>query len=460
VHVTFSGAAREVTGSCHLLTVGEHTVALDCGMFQGRRIEAREKNAKLPFPPEQLSAIVLSHAHIDHAGRLPLLTSRGYRGTIWATAATRDLCAVMLLDSAHIQEKDAEFLHRHGRDAVEPLYRMDDIPPMMNQMVGVPYDRTFDVVPGVRATYVDAGHILGSASVILDCSEGDVTRRLVFSGDIGRWGLPIIRDPQPPNGADCVIMESTYGDRDHPAIEDTRERLAAIVTETAAKGGRVLIPAFAVGRTQEIVYDLHALARKNRIPAIPIYIDSPLAVDITSVFGMHPEIFDRRESLVMAVQDLFRFELVHYTRDVSESKALNTQCGPMVIVSPSGMAEVGRILHHLKNGAADPRNTILIVGFQAEGTLGRRIVERQPTLRIFGEEISLRARVEVLNGYSAHADRNELARWLDEVRAKSSRVPPVYLVHGEPPSQEALAVRLGAKGYEVHVPAPGEKAPL
>ena len=460
MHVTFSGAAREVTGSCHLLTVGEHTIALDCGMFQGHRVEAREKNATLPFPPEQLSAIVLSHAHIDHAGRLPLLTSRGFTGTIWATAATRDLCAVMLLDSAHIQEKDAEFLHRHGRDAVEPLYRMDDIPPMMNQMIGVPYDKTFDVVPGVRATYVDAGHILGSASVILDCTEGGVTRRLVFSGDIGRWGLPIIRDPQPPNGADVVIMESTYGDRDHPPIEDTRERLATIVTETAAKGGRVLIPAFAVGRTQEIVYDLHSLARKKRIPAIPIYIDSPLAVDVTSVFEMHPETFDRRESLVTAVQELFRFELVHYTRDVSESKALNTQRGPMIIISPSGMAEVGRILHHLKNGASDPRNTILIVGFQAEGTLGRRIVERQSTLRIFGDTVPLRARVEVLNGYSAHGDRTELTRWLDEVRAKSARVPPVYLVHGEPPAQEALANKLEALGYAVQIPAPGDKAPL
>jgi metallo-beta-lactamase family protein len=255
-------------------------------------------------------------------------------------------------------------------------------------------------------------------------------------------------------------MESTYGDRDHPPIEDTRERLAAIVTETAAKGGRVLIPAFAVGRTQEIVYDLHSLARTKRIPAIPIYIDSPLAVDITSVFEMHPETFDRRESLVTAVQELFRFELVHYTRDVSESKALNTQRGPMIIISPSGMAEVGRILHHLKNGASDPRNTILIVGFQAEGTLGRRIVERQSTLRIFGEQIPLRARVEVLNGYSAHADRNELTRWLDEVRAKSARVPPVHLVHGEPPSQEALAIKLEARGYDVHIPAPGDKAPL
>jgi metallo-beta-lactamase family protein len=414
----------------------------------------------LPFPPERLSSIVLSHAHIDHAGRLPLLTSRGFTGTIWATAATRDLCAVMLLDSAHIQEKDAEFLRRHGREAIEPLYTMDDIPPMMKQMVGVPYERPFDVVPGVRATYVDAGHILGSASVTLDCTENGVTRRLVFSGDVGRWGLPIIRDPQPPNGGDVVIMESTYGDRDHQPIADMRERVAAIVTETAAKGGRVLIPAFAVGRTQEIVYDLHALARKQRIPAIPIYIDSPLAVDTTTVFGMHPETFDRRESLVTTVEDLFHFELVHYTRDVAESKALNTQRGPMVIISPSGMAEVGRILHHLKNGASNPRNTIVIPGFQAEGTLGRRIVERRPILRILGDDVPLRARVEILNGYSAHADRTELTRWLDDVRAKSARVPPVWLVHGEPPSQESLAVKLRERGYEVRVPAPGDEALL
>lgn len=403
MHVTFSGAAREVTGSCHLLTVGEHTVALDCGMFQGHRAEAREKNVRLPFPPEQLSAIVLSHAHIDHAGRLPLLTRRGFTGTIWATAASRDLCAIMLADSAHIQEKDAEYLRRHGREAVEPLYAL---------------------------------------------------------ADIGRWELPIIRDPQPPKEADCVIMESTYGNRDHPPIEDMRERLASIVRETAARGGRVLIPAFAVGRTQEIVYDLHALARDKRIPAIPIYIDSPLAVDVTSVFALHPETFDRTEGLVQLVQELFHFDLLHYTRDVVDSKALNTQRGPMIIISPSGMAEVGRILHHLRNGASDPRNTILIAGFQAAHTLGRRIVERRPTLRILGDDIPLRARVEVLNGYSAHGDRTELTRWVDAVRAASGRVPPVWLVHGEPPSQEALAGRLRERGYDVHIPAPGDRAPF
>jgi metallo-beta-lactamase family protein len=459
VHVTFAGAAREVTGSCHLVTVGDHTIALDCGMFQGKRSESRLKNLELAIEPERLTAVVLSHAHIDHAGRLPLLTRRGFTGTVFATAASRDLCAIMLADSAHIQEKDAEFLTRRGREAVEPLYTQADVGPLMQKMVGEPYNRTFAVAPGIRATFVDAGHILGSASVILECTEGGTTRRLIFSGDIGRWGLPIIRDPHPPTGgAHLVIMESTYGDRDHAPFTDMRDRLATIVRETAARGGRVIIPAFAVGRVQEIVYDLHALARERRMPAVPIYIDSPLAVEATSVFGMHPEVFDRTEHLVQMVQDLFRFELVHYTRDVSESKALNLQRGPMVVIAPSGMCEAGRVLHHLANGASDPRNTILIVGFQAEHTLGRRIVERRPMIRVLGDEIPLRARVEVLNGYSAHADRSELVRWIDAVRGDAKRPPPVWLVHGEPPAQEALASQLGGSGYDVHVPASGDRA--
>ena len=430
---------------------------LDCGLYQGHREESRAKNLRIPIPPERLSAVVLSHAHIDHCGRLPFLTRNGFNGTIWATAATRDLCAIMLADSAHIQEKDADFMRRRGKGVVEPLYEQSDIAPMMQQMVGEPYGRSFAVAPGVRATFVDAGHILGSASVVLECTEAGSTRRLIFAGDVGRWHQPIIRDPHPPaGGANMIIMESTYGDRDHPTIEDMRHRLAAIVRETAAKGGRVLIPAFALGRTQELVYDLHALAHAGEIPSIPIYIDSPLAVDATSVFGMHPEIFDQTEQLVQRVQDLFRFELVHYTRDVADSKALNAQRGPMVIISPSGMAEVGRILHHLSNGASDPRNAILIVGFQAEHTLGRRIVERRPMLRIFGDEVPLRARVEVLNGYSAHADRTELTRWLDTVCA--TRKAPTYLVHGEPPAQEALADRLRRKGYDISVPAAGDRA--
>ena len=460
MELEFFGAAREVTGSCHVLRVNGRTVLLDCGLFQGHRSESREKNLRLPVAAETIDAVVLSHAHIDHSGRLPYLVASGYRGVVYCTPATRDLCAIMLADSAHIQESDAAYLARHGRPFIEPLYRQSDVSDLMTQMVAIRYDESFDVVPGVTSRFSDAGHILGSASVALECTEAGRSTRLVFSGDVGRRGLPIIRDPQPPNGADAVIMESTYGDREHPPAEDMRERLGAIVRETAARGGRVLIPAFAVGRTQEIVYDLHALVRERRIPAIPIYIDSPLATDATGVYAMHPDAFDHGEDLVAAVKDLFHFELVHYTRDVNESKALNTQSGPMVIIAASGMAESGRILHHLMHGAPDPRSTILIVGFQAEHTLGRRLVERRPMLRILGAEVPLRARVEILNGYTAHADRHELVSWLQSVRGGEARPPRVWLVHGEPQSQTALAAALRDQGFTVDAPAPRERAAL
>jgi metallo-beta-lactamase family protein len=460
VEIEFFGAAREVTGSCHILRVGGKTVVLDCGMFQGRRADTHAKNTSLPVPTAEIDAVVLSHAHIDHAGRLPYLAREGYGNTIFCTPATHDLCAIMLADSAHIQEQDAKFLARRNRSYVPPLYTQTDAIRAVKQMQTVPYDREFDVVPGVRATFSDAGHILGSASVTLDCSEGARHRRLVFSGDVGRWGLPIIRDPHPPASAEMVIMESTYGNRDHAAVADMPDRLAAIVRETAARGGRVVIPAFAVGRTQELVYDLHRLARASKIPAIPIYIDSPLAIDATTVFSAHPECFDETEDLVTRVRELFNFNLVHYTRDVSESKALNHQTGPMVIIAASGMAESGRILHHLAHSAPDPRSTILIVGFQAEHTLGRRIVERRPLLKVFGDEVPLRARVEILNGYSAHADRGELRKWLTAASASDSRKPPVYLVHGESDAQDALAGQLRVDGYEVEAPAAGRVVKL
>ena len=454
MEITFAGAAREVTGSCHIVQVNGKHILLDCGLFQGRRQETQSKNLHLPMDVSRIDAIVLSHAHIDHAGRIPLLVREGYRGTVWCTAATRDLAAVMLADSAHIQEKDAEFLARHRKDAVAPLYSMVDATRAADLMAGVPYHKTFDITPGVRVTFVDAGHILGSASVILDVEEAGRSERLVFSGDVGRKGLPIIRDPEPPQGADVVIMESTYGDRDHLPYASAREALGRIVTETASRGGRILIPAFAVGRVQEIVYDLHSLALAGTIPAIPIYIDSPLAIEATTVFETHPEIFDRTEDFVQRVQTLFRFQQARYTRLPEESKALNSAVGPMVIIAPSGMAEAGRIVHHLKIGAANPRNTILIVGFQAEHTLGRRIVERQPVLKIHGEDIPLRARVEVLDGYSAHADRTELTTWLDAVRATSPAMRGVYLVHGEPGPQDALAEQLREHGYQVTCPEP------
>lgn len=460
MELEFVGGAREVTGSCHVLRVGGRTVLLDCGMFQGRRSESTQKNLELPAPLAEIDAVVLSHAHIDHSGRLPFLVNRGYAGPIWATAATRDLCAIMLADSAHIQEKDAEFLARHRKTFVEPLYAMRDAVATQERMNGVPYDQAFDVVPGVRCTFIEAGHILGSATVVLDCEEGSVRRRLVFSGDIGRRGLAIIRDPAIPEGANAVIMESTYGGRTHESVEGAREHLAEVVRQTAARGGRILIPAFAVGRTQELIYSLHQLAREQRIPSIPIYIDSPLAIDATTVFSLHPDTFDRSEDFVREVKELFAFQQVHYTRDVSESKALNYARGPMVVIAGSGMAEGGRILHHLANGAADPRNTVLIVGFQAEHTLGRRIVERRPIIKVFGEEIPLRARVEIINGYSAHADETELIEWLDATKSRAERLGPVWLVHGEPSAQDALASSLRARGYTVSAPEPRARIEL
>ena len=423
-------------------------------MFQGRRRESDEKNRQLPVPIDQLDAVVLSHAHIDHSGRLPFLVAQGYEKTIWATSATRDLCAVMLADSAHIQEKDAEFLARRKKEFIEPLYGMRHAVRTMDLMVGMPYNKPFDVVPGVVGTYVDAGHILGSASVVLDCTENGVTRRLVFSGDIGRSGLAIIRDPVPPAGAHAVIMESTYGNRDHESVDGARAHLARVIRETAARGGRILIPAFAVGRTQEMLYNLHSLLREGAIPPLPVYVDSPLAIDTTTVFEMHPEIFDQSEDMVKRVQELFDFPLLKFTRDVEESKAINMAKGPMIVIAASGMMEAGRILHHLANGAGDPKNTILIVGFQAEHTLGRRIVERQPMLKIFGDEVPLRAQVEIINGYSAHADRTELTAWLDKVRGQSPDLGSVWLVHGEPDVQDALSTALSAKGYSISSPEP------
>ncbi len=454
--VAFRGAAREVTGSCHLVTVGSETIALDCGLFQGRRAASHQKNLDLPMPVDRLQGVVLSHAHIDHSGRLPYLTRRGFAKTIWATPATRDLCELMLADSAHIQAHDAAHLSKHHKSFIEPLYDQSDVDRTIDLMVTVPYGESFDVTPGIRGRFLDAGHILGSAIVMLECREGAHHRHLVFSGDLGRSGQPIIRDPQIPDRADHVIMESTYGNRTHPSGPDMRQELGGIVRATAARGGRILIPAFAVGRTQEIIYDLHALYRAHEIPEIPIYVDSPLAIDVTGVFARHPEVFDPREPLTRHPAGLFDFRLVRYTRDVEESKALNERTGPMVIIAASGMAESGRILHHLAHGAGNPRNTILIVGFQAEHTLGRRIVERRPTLRVFDEEIPLRAEVRMLTGYSAHADAEGLRRWLEAVAGAAGHKPAVSLVHGEAAAQDALRDRLRDAGYRVGTPRTGE----
>lgn len=458
MEIEFAGAAREVTGSCHIVRVNGKTVLLDCGLFQGHRGETETKNRALPCPIERIDAVVLSHAHLDHAGRLPFLVSNGYSKTIHATKATADLCAIMLADSAHIQESDFAFLSRHGRDVNPPLYGVRDAARAEELMERHAYDEWFDVCDGVRARYVDAGHILGSASVVIEATTGSRISRLIFSGDIGRAGLPIIRDPMPPSdAADIVIMESTYGNRDHESVASARDHLARVVRETAARGGRILIPAFAVGRTQELVYDLQVLTREKAIPPIPIIIDSPLATAATGVFERNSDVFDHTEGPVRDIEQLFRFAQLTYTSSTAESKALNARVGPMIVIAGSGMVEGGRILHHLVNGASNSRNTILIVGFQAENTLGRRIVERRPMIRVLGNDVELRATVEIINGYSAHADRTELAAWLSAVRRTSPKLRTVCLVHGEEEAQEALSGALRAQGCSVKCPALHEK---
>jgi metallo-beta-lactamase family protein len=458
MEIEFVGAAREVTGSCHIVRANGRTVLLDCGMFQGKRAESDAKNRRLPLPVGQIDAVVLSHAHMDHAGRLPVLARAGYTGPIFCTKATADLSTVMLADSARIQENDYAFMMRKKREVLPPLYEVKDAAAVEELFRRVPYGDWFDVVPGIRARFTDAGHILGSGSVVVESTENGAKKTLIFSGDIGRWGLPIIRDPSPPtDAADAVIMESTYGNRDHESVEGAQAHLARVVRETAARGGRVLIPAFAVGRAQELMYDLHRMVLANEIPRIPVIIDSPLATAATAVFEHNVEIFDQSEAPVREINRLFRHDLLSFTNNTDESKALNARTGPLIIIAGSGMCEGGRILHHLVHGASNSRNTILIVGFQAEHTLGRRIVEKRPTIKVFGEEIELRANVEILNGYSAHADRTELANWLSAVTKSSPALRNVYLVHGETEAQDALAAQLGTGGLNVSAPEPGKR---
>jgi metallo-beta-lactamase family protein len=457
--LTFWGAAGQVTGSMHLLETAGARVLLDAGLFQGRRAEAAALNANLPFDPRRIDAIVVSHAHIDHIGRLPLLVRNGYHGPIYATPATRDLCAVMLPDAAHVQESDAAFLARHGKkNAAEPLYNMADAIAVQDLIVGLPYHRIHYLRKNLAFEYTEAGHILGSASVDLRLSEGG-NHRLVFSGDIGRSGLPIIKDPEPPTGPiDTLIVEGTYGDRDHESTATSADRLTEIVRRVAGRGGKILIPAFALGRVQELVYGLHQLSLAGKIPALRIYVDSPLAVDATTVFRMHPEVFDRREQLILNTDRIFDFPMLQYVKSVEDSKKLNTLTGPAIIIAASGMAESGRILHHLANHIGDSRNCVLFVGFQAEHTLGRRLQDGAREVKIFGEPRPVRAEVESLSGYSAHADRTELKAW---VKALGGPVKRAFVVHAEAGPAAAMAQILKDEGVrQVVIPQMGESYEL
>jgi len=455
--IRFCGAARTVTGSMHLLDTGREKVLMDCGIFQGPREESEDKNRRFLFNPKEISTTLLSHAHLDHSGNLPSLVKQGFEGPIMATRATCDLCQVMLRDSAHIQEADIVFVNkrrrRQGLPPKEPLYTLEDAEQTISRFVPVDYDQPVEVA-GLRATYRDAGHILGSAMILLEDESG---RTLAFSGDLGRKGLPILRDPYPLEGADTLLLESTYGNKVHEPIEETVAKFEAVLRAAIEKRGKIVIPAFAVGRSQEIVYELHHLIRDGRIPSIPTYVDSPLSLNATEIFKRHPECYDEEtKHLLNQHEDPFGFARLKYIRSVEESKALNEQEGPMIIISASGMCEGGRILHHLANTIGDPRNTILIVGFQAEGTLGKKLVDQETRVKIYGEEYQRRAPVVVLNGFSAHADRNDLLGFVSGMKRKPGRI---FVVHGNEEQSRALEEGLRSLGLpDVHRPQRGEEA--
>jgi metallo-beta-lactamase family protein len=466
--LTFWGAAGTVTGSMHLLEAGGKRYLLDCGLYQGRRKDADQKNRHLPFPAASIDAVILSHAHIDHSGNLPTLVKNGFGGPIFTTPATIDLCGWMLRDTAHIQEKDAEFLNKRrehrksiGMDngVVVPLYGTADAENTLPLFRPVPYDEAHMLAPGLSYECRDAGHILGSSCIVMHDSSGGKAVRLAFSGDVGRPNLPIIRDPEAMPPADYLIMESTYGGRLHKGVEHVINKLADVVNRTARRGGRIIVPAFAVGRTQQLVLLLHQLANEKRIPNIPIFVDSPLAINVTAVHREHAECFDdETRAYLTNGEDPFGFQRLQYLREAAESKKLNDLHGPFVVISASGMCEQGRILHHLRNGIEDPRNTVLITGFQAQDTLGRKLIEKWPEVRIFGEPMRVRAEVSSLDELSGHADQHELLEWIRPIAPSLRRV---FLVHGEPQQAATLAKLLNSTyQLEVVIPSPGQSFDL
>ncbi|MBI5513459.1 MAG: MBL fold metallo-hydrolase [Deltaproteobacteria bacterium] len=464
MEIEFVGAAGTVTGSMHLVRTRHATVLLDCGLYQGRRQESFARNRHLPVSAPDVDAVVLSHAHIDHSGALPLLCKNGFEGPIYATHATRDLCSVMLRDAAMIQAADARHLNKQiargdlDSDPVEPLYSDEDALGAIERFISLPYHQKVPVAPGVTLTFYDAGHVLGSALTALDVEENHRTRRLVFTGDLGRRNMPILKDPEVVPGADLLITESTYGDRLHDPIAKMDDDLAEVISRTVKRGGKVIIPAFALERAQELVFALKDLRKKGALPKVPVYIDSPLTVKITEIFKLHPECFDTETRALLRGHDSpFDFEGLTYLDEVAESKAVSNDPSPAVILAASGMCEAGRVLHHLRAGVEDPANTVLIVGFQAQHTLGRRLVEKRARVRIFGVERERRCEVVVLNGFSAHADQKDLLDYAGQLRA-SGEVSQVALVHGEPKAQKVLSGLLQAGGFDkVTIPAPGDR---
>lgn len=463
VEIQFIGAAQTVTGSQHLLYINGKKILLECGLFQGRRSETYDKNKNFKFNPAEIDALILSHAHIDHSGNIPNLARNGFKGLIYATSATVDLCQIMLRDSAHLQEKDIEWVNKKRKKknepSVEPIYTLEDVEQAMQHFVGVQYNQSLELFPGIQLTFRDAGHILGSAGIRLEIEESDGKKiNLGFSGDIGRPESPVIKSPDILREIDVLIMESTYGNRLHSPAEEVEEELATTIRQVIEDGGKVIIPAFAVGRTQTIVYMLHKLFDQNRIPGIPIYVDSPLAVDATAVFRAHPECLDRETYRVFLQEgeDPFGFGRLKYIKKTDESKELNDKPGPMIIISASGMAEGGRILHHLRNNIQNPKNLILFVGYAAEHTLARKIMDGNEKVNIFGEEFEVKAKIKKMDYFSGHADQKEL---LDYVRLNPKNVlKNIFLVHGEAEQALPLREKLIQLGYKnVDFPSSGTK---
>jgi metallo-beta-lactamase family protein len=450
----FLGAARHVTGTKHLLHVGDERVLLDCGLVQGPRRIANEANRRLPIAGRDVDAVVLSHAHIDHCGALPRLVKDGFSGPIWCTEATADLVQLMLMDSAHIQQQDAKHLRKRGHH-VEPIYDDQDVERTLKLVRGVPYHSRFEVNKQLHCEFLDAGHILGAAIVVLDADADKKQRRIVFTGDHGRKDLPILRDPDRIPECDVLITESTYGDREHERRVDMMAELARIVSEEMQDGGRVIVPAFAVGRTQSVVMFLGQLMREGKLPPMPIFVDSPMSREATKIMNRHPEVYDEEtQALIASGHSPFFFEDVRYVADVEESKSLNAQRSG-VIVSASGMCEAGRVLHHLAQSIGKREDCVLMVGYQAQGTLGRKLLDGEKHVNIFGEGYDVKCRVRAILGLSAHADWRELLAASEHLAVRCKQV---FVVHGEDGPGEAYAERLRGAGFrDVQVPSKGER---
>jgi metallo-beta-lactamase family protein len=456
MRINFHGAAHTVTGSQHLLEINGKKLLLDCGMYQGKRTDAYERNLNFHYDPRDVDAVILSHAHIDHSGNLPNLVKQGFEGNIFATRATADLSSLMVADSAHIQESDAEFVNKkraqRGEEPIEPLYTKADAENVVRMFNGKDIGVAFEPIPGVIARFFEAGHILGAAGISLEIEEKGKKIHFIFSGDIGRNNIPLLYDPVLPETADYMIMESTYGDKLHNNPELAYIEFRAVVKRTIERNGKVIVPAFAVGRTQELVYDLNRMMHDGDIPRIPVFVDSPLAVNATDVFRRHPECFDEetRKFVEEARHPALDYKMLTYIRSVDESKALNERTDPMVIISASGMAENGRILHHIKNNVENPRNTICIVSWQAPDTLGRKLADRIPEVRIYGESYSVKAEVSTIGGLSGHAGQDLLVKYAMGVK---DTVKQIFLVHGEEKQAMTLKTLLKEQNLtQVHYP--------